>query len=139
MGKKCQLCAFRSTRPWGRPRRFKTQKADDILQLYNLENLTECLRAARMENAMIQVCNLTLQYPNGKGIRDISFRVKEGEVLGYLGPNGAGKTTTIRCLLGFSRRTLEAVLSEGWTAAGRPLPFSAFWAIFPARSPFWMA
>lgn len=51
---------------------------------------------------MIQVENLTLQYPNGKGIRDVSFRVAEGQVLGYLGPNGAGKTTTIRCLLGFS-------------------------------------
>lgn len=52
---------------------------------------------------MIQVEGLTLQYPNGKGIRDVSFRVKEGQVLGYLGPNGAGKTTTIRCLLGFCR------------------------------------
>jgi len=50
---------------------------------------------------MIQAVRLTLQYPGGKGIRDVSFRVKEGQVLGYLGPNGAGKTTTIRCLLGF--------------------------------------
>ncbi len=52
---------------------------------------------------MIEVENLTLQYPGGKGIREVSFRVEEGQVLGYLGPNGAGKTTTIRCLLGFSR------------------------------------
>ncbi len=51
---------------------------------------------------MIDVKQLTLQYPNGKGIEDVTFSVKEGEVLGYLGPNGAGKTTTIRCLLGFS-------------------------------------
>lgn len=52
---------------------------------------------------MIQVEDLTLQYPNGKGIREVSFQVKEGQVMGYLGPNGAGKTTTIRCLLGFSK------------------------------------
>lgn len=52
---------------------------------------------------MIQVENLTLQYPGGKGIREVSFRAEEGQVMGYLGPNGAGKTTTIRCLLGFSR------------------------------------
>ena len=52
---------------------------------------------------MIEVEGLTLQYPNGKGIRDVSFQVKEGQVLGYLGPNGAGKTTTIRCLLGYSK------------------------------------
>jgi len=50
---------------------------------------------------MIRTDRLTLQYPGGKGIRDVSFRVKEGQVMGYLGPNGAGKTTTIRCLLGF--------------------------------------
>jgi ABC-2 type transport system ATP-binding protein len=52
---------------------------------------------------MIKVENLTLQYPGGKGIREVSFQVDEGQVVGYLGPNGAGKTTTIRCLLGFSR------------------------------------
>ena len=52
---------------------------------------------------MIEVEGLTLQYPNGKGIRDVSFQVKEGQVLGYLGPNGAGKTTIIRCLLGYSK------------------------------------
>ncbi len=52
---------------------------------------------------MIEVGNLTLQYPGGKGIREVSFRVEEGQVMGYLGPNGSGKTTTIRCLLGFSR------------------------------------
>ena len=51
---------------------------------------------------MIQVKDLTQVYPSGKGIFDISFNVKEGEVFGYLGPNGAGKTTTIRNLMGFS-------------------------------------
>ena len=52
---------------------------------------------------MIQVDHVTLRYPNGKGIQEVSFQVREGQVMGYLGPNGAGKTTTIRCLLGFSR------------------------------------
>lgn len=50
---------------------------------------------------MIEVNGLTLVYPSGKGIFDVDFKVKQGEVLGYLGPNGAGKTTTIRALLGF--------------------------------------
>lgn len=51
---------------------------------------------------MIQVEHLTLKYPSGKGIEDVTFTVDQGQVMGYLGPNGAGKTTTIRCLLGFS-------------------------------------
>lgn len=52
---------------------------------------------------MITVNELTLCYPNGKGVFDLSFQVKQGEVMGYLGPNGAGKTTTIRNLLGFTK------------------------------------
>lgn len=52
---------------------------------------------------MIDVQQLTLTYPSGKGVFDLSFKVEQGEVMGYLGPNGAGKTTTIRALLGFMR------------------------------------
>jgi ABC-2 type transport system ATP-binding protein len=49
---------------------------------------------------MIDINNLTQVYPSKKGIFDVTFTVKEGEVFGYLGPNGAGKTTTIRGILG---------------------------------------
>ena len=52
---------------------------------------------------MITVSQLTLTYPNGKGVHDLDFTVPEGSVMGYLGPNGAGKTTTLRALLGFMR------------------------------------
>lgn len=52
---------------------------------------------------VIQIQNLTKDYGNRKGIFDVSFQVKKGEVFGFLGPNGAGKTTTIRHLLGFSK------------------------------------
>ena len=51
---------------------------------------------------MISVDKATMTYKSGKGIFDVSFQVKEGEVFGYLGPNGAGKTTTIRLLMGFT-------------------------------------
>ncbi len=51
---------------------------------------------------IIRVDGLTKTYRNGKGIFDLDFSVKEGEVFGYLGPNGAGKTTTIRQLMGFT-------------------------------------
>lgn len=51
--------------------------------------------------SIIEINGLTKDYGNHKGIFDLTFQVKEGEVFGYLGPNGAGKTTTIRHLMGF--------------------------------------
>lgn len=51
--------------------------------------------------SIIEINGLTKDYGNHKGIFDLNFQVKEGEVFGYLGPNGAGKTTTIRHLMGF--------------------------------------
>lgn len=51
--------------------------------------------------SIIDINGLTKDYGNHKGIFDLTFNVKEGEVFGYLGPNGAGKTTTIRHLMGF--------------------------------------
>jgi len=48
---------------------------------------------------MIEIQNLTKTF-NGKAVlKDISFKLKEGEIFGYLGPNGAGKTTTMRIIL----------------------------------------
>ena len=50
---------------------------------------------------MIEVTNLSKKYGRHLAVRDISFSVARGEIVGFLGPNGAGKTTTIRMLTGF--------------------------------------
>ncbi len=50
---------------------------------------------------MIQAQNLTKYYGETAAIRDVSFQVKTGEILGFLGPNGAGKTTTMRILTAY--------------------------------------
>ncbi|QSX09189.1 ABC transporter ATP-binding protein [Alkalibacter rhizosphaerae] len=65
---------------------------------------------------MIQVRNLTQIYKSGKGIFEVSFDIKEGEVFGFLGPNGAGKTTTIRNIMGFSNASNGDVLIDGSNA-----------------------
>lgn len=53
-----------------------------------------------MEN-VIEIRNLTKNYGKHRGVTDVSFSVKKGDVFGFLGPNGAGKSTTIRSMLGF--------------------------------------
>jgi ABC-2 type transport system ATP-binding protein len=50
---------------------------------------------------MIEVESLTKRYPTQTAVEDVTFSVKEGEIVGFLGPNGAGKTTTMRVLTGF--------------------------------------
>lgn len=49
----------------------------------------------------IEVKNLTKRYGQNKAVDDISFEIKEGEIVGFLGPNGAGKTTTMNILTGY--------------------------------------
>jgi len=71
---------------------------------------------------MIAVENLTKLYANGRGVRNLSFSVAEGEIFGYLGPNGAGKTTTIRNMLGFLRPNSGSCSIDGldcWADAAR--------------------
>ncbi|AJF65278.1 CocE/NonD family hydrolase [Streptomyces vietnamensis] len=50
----------------------------------------------------LQITGLSKKYKGGDrySVRDLSFRVEQGQVLGLLGPNGAGKTTTLRMLMG---------------------------------------
>jgi len=52
---------------------------------------------------IIEVNSLTKLYKNGRGIKDITFTVEEGDIVGLLGPNGSGKTTTMKAILGLCR------------------------------------
>lgn len=58
-----------------------------------------------MDAPVVEVKNLTKKFGQFTAVDDISFEIKEGEILGLLGPNGAGKTTTIQMLLGLTKPT----------------------------------
>jgi len=61
---------------------------------------------------MIRVTNLNKVYGTTTAIRDVTFEVEEGEILGFLGPNGAGKTTTMRILTGYTSSTSGSATVE---------------------------
>ena len=53
----------------------------------------------------IVIEHLTKDYGNEKGIFDLDFSIKKGEMMGFVGTNGSGKTTTIRSIMGFIKPT----------------------------------
>ena len=62
---------------------------------------------------MISVQNLTKNYGETIAVREISFEVEKGEILGFLGPNGAGKTTTMKILTCFMPPSSGTVTVDG--------------------------
>ncbi len=67
--------------------------------------------------AMIDVAGLTKRYGAHTAVRDLSFRVGKGQIVGFLGPNGAGKSTTMRVLAGFLGMTAGTVKVAGFDVA----------------------
>ena len=52
---------------------------------------------------------------NKEIVKDISFSINAGEVLGFLGPNGAGKSTTLRMIVGLSTPTSGKIMIDGYS------------------------
>jgi ABC-2 type transport system ATP-binding protein len=66
---------------------------------------------------VLVVSGLNKIFPGKKpvhAVRDVSFTISAGEVVGLLGPNGAGKTTTIKCILGLMRPTSGEISVNGF-------------------------
>lgn len=69
----------------------------------------------------IEVEGLSKRYGDFDAVRDLSFRIGRGEVVGFLGTNGAGKTTTMRMLTGFIPPTNGHVRIDGHDIFDAPL------------------
>jgi ABC-2 type transport system ATP-binding protein len=62
---------------------------------------------------MIHVDRLTKYYGDYAAVSNVSFDVKEGQIVGFLGPNGAGKSTTMRILAGYMAATSGTATIDG--------------------------
>ena len=79
----------------------------------------------------IEVINLTKSYGTFVAVKDFSFSVKAGEVLGLVGPNGAGKTTTLRALGGIHPPSSGQVRICGFDIQSDPVEAKRRLAFFP--------
>jgi ABC-2 type transport system ATP-binding protein len=64
-------------------------------------------------DAKLELRGITKTYHVLPVVRDVSFKARAGEVIGYLGPNGAGKTTTIKMLAGLLDPSEGTILYDG--------------------------
>ena len=69
---------------------------------------------------MIKVENITKHFDLLTAVDNISFKVKEGEILGFLGPNGAGKSTTMRMITGFFPPSEGKITVSGYDVRLQP-------------------
>ena len=66
-----------------------------------------------MEN-LIEVRNLNKYFGKKHILKDVSFKISSGEILGFIGPNGAGKTTAIKCILGLQKMKSGTITINGY-------------------------
>jgi len=86
---------------------------------------------------VIEVSNLTKDYGTVVAVRDLSFSVEKGEIVGFLGPNGAGKSTTLRVLAGFLGATSGRVRIAGNDVAEAPLAARRALGYMPESAPLY--
>jgi branched-chain amino acid transport system ATP-binding protein len=70
-------------------------------------------------NQVLSVRNISKSFGAIQAVRDVSFDVHRGEVLGLIGPNGSGKSTLFNCVLGQSTPTAGEVFVNGKSVAGK--------------------
>ncbi len=87
---------------------------------------------------MIEVQNLTKRYGSHLAVDRISFRVEEGEILGFLGPNGAGKSTTMNILTGYLSASEGTVKINGYDILEEPQKAKASIGYLPEHPPLYL-
>lgn len=85
------------------------------------ENLSKHYRVADKEPGMLSTMRHFFRRRHRliEAVRDVSFEIGEGEIVGFLGPNGAGKTTTLKMLTGLVHPTAGRVSVQGYTPFAR--------------------
>jgi ABC-type uncharacterized transport system ATPase subunit len=87
---------------------------------------------------MLEIRALTKRFRGFTAVRDVSFCVRPGEILGYLGPNGAGKSTTVKTLIGLLDPSEGQVLWNGRSVIDDLSAFHLFAFFAAALTALWL-
>ena len=83
----------------------------------------------------VKIKSLTKSFGAIRAVRNVSFNVSHGEVLGFLGPNGAGKSTTMKMITGFLEPTSGTVEVNGHDVLENPLSVKRSIGYLPEGAP----
>ena len=67
-----------------------------------------------MAKVVLKCQNLCKSFGKKQILKNVSFELEEGDILGFIGPNGAGKTTTIKLILGLQKINSGSVIINGF-------------------------
>ncbi len=87
---------------------------------------------------MIEVKHLTKKYGDKFALKDVSFTVEPGQVLGFLGPNGAGKSTTMNILTGYLSATEGQAIIGGHDILEEPMEAKRLIGYLPEQPPLYL-
>jgi len=95
------------------------------MAIIEVKNLTKSFRIYKKEAGVFGSLKsfFNRKHEDKCAVDNISFKIEEGELIGFIGPNGAGKTTTLKCLSGLIYPTSGAVSVLGFTPFDRKKNF----------------
>lgn len=85
------------------------------MSLINVSNITKTFKSSLRNSGLSEAIKsfFKRKYQYIDAVKDISFEIEEGEIVGYIGPNGAGKSTTIKMLSGILVPTSGSITVDG--------------------------
>jgi ABC-2 type transport system ATP-binding protein len=86
---------------------------------------------------MLEVKNLSKQFNSLQAVKDVSFKVKPGEIFALIGPNGSGKTTIIKTIAGLLKPSAGGILVDGHDVVAEPVKAKRIVGYIPDEPTVW--
>ncbi|MCS7227488.1 MAG: ATP-binding cassette domain-containing protein [Endomicrobia bacterium] len=86
---------------------------------------------------MIQIQNITKTFGSVVALNNVSFDIKDNEILGLLGPNGAGKTTLMRIITGYLKQNSGIIMVNGYQVSPQTILTKELIGYLPENNPLY--